>query len=278
MPEGPEIKRLADRLHAVLAGEPLSLVRFLLPDLVSWETRLADCGVHSVEARGKALLIHFDNELTLYSHNQLYGRWEVVEGDRLPPSHRRLRVLLATSHHLAALYSATEVAVLDRAGLSRQPYLSCLGPDLLDPGVDAARVLRRLQRHPRRALMGLLQDQSVLAGIGNYLCCEILHVAGVHPRRRMAGLEGDEQMALARSCLSLARRAYLTAGITNDLYRAESLRARGLDFEARRFHVYRRQGLPCYRCGNPIEKMRLGAQPVYLCPRCQPLEGPSSTT
>jgi len=28
--------------------------------------------------------------------------------------------------------------------------------------------------------MGLLQDQRVMAGMGNYLCCETLHVAGIH--------------------------------------------------------------------------------------------------
>jgi formamidopyrimidine-DNA glycosylase len=36
-----------------------------------------------------------------------------------------------------------------------------------------------------------------------------------------------------------------------------------------RFLVFRRAGLPCYRCGTPIAKVRRGGQPCYLCPRCQ---------
>ncbi len=271
MPEGPEIKRTADCLADALAGQHLRQVRFAVPGLQAWEDRLAGTRVLSVMARGKALLTRFDNGMTLYTHNQLYGRWEVVEGRRLPSSRRRLRLVLGTRSHLALLYSATEIEMLDEEALAAHPYLSRLGPELLDPGVDAAQVKARLLHHPRRALSGLLQDQSVLAGIGNYLCCEILHVAGLHPRRRLADLASEQVDRLAATCLALTRRSYLTAGITNDLYRAECLRAEGHTFEERRFHVYRREGLACYRCGGEIVKARIGGQPIYFCPGCQPL-------
>jgi endonuclease-8 len=271
MPEGPEIHRAADRLDAVLAGEPLRQVVFGLEHLRHWEPRLRGRRVCEVEARGKAMLIRLEGGLWVYSHNQLYGRWEIVTGHALPESRRQLRLALHTDTHVALLYSASEIAVLDGAGMATHPYLSRLGPDLLDPLVDVDQVAARLgdPRWRRRALMRLLQDQSVLAGMGNYLACEVLHLAGLLPCRRIQELDPKALRELARQCLAVTHQSYQTGGITNDLRRAEALRGQGVGFEALRFHVYRREGLPCYRCGVPIERHRFNGQPCFLCPSCQ---------
>lgn len=79
MPEGPEIRRAADSLEAAIKGKPLTDVWFAFPQLKSFESRLIGEKVTHLETRGKALLTHFSNQLTLYSHNQLYGVWRVVE-------------------------------------------------------------------------------------------------------------------------------------------------------------------------------------------------------
>lgn len=44
-----------------------------------------------IETRGKALLTHFSHNLTLYSHNQLYGVWRVVEADEAANDPRAAR-------------------------------------------------------------------------------------------------------------------------------------------------------------------------------------------
>ena len=43
-----------------------------------------------------------------------------------------------------------------------------------------------------------------------------------------------------------------------------------------RYNAYRRRGLPCHRCGSPVEDRRIGdlARSVYFCARCQPLISP----
>ncbi|HEB92207.1 MAG TPA: hypothetical protein ENI94_01805 [Gammaproteobacteria bacterium] len=58
-------------------------------------------------------------------------------------------------------------------------------------------------------------------------------------------------------------------GYINDLARAHELMAVGADFEAARFWVFRREGLPCYHCGAPVVKQVLGGQSLYLCRLCQ---------
>jgi endonuclease-8 len=73
MPEGPEIRRAADRIEAVLAGEVVEAVRFGLPRLRRHAPTLRGHRVSGLETRGKALLTHFEHGWSLYSHNQLYG-------------------------------------------------------------------------------------------------------------------------------------------------------------------------------------------------------------
>lgn len=79
MPEGPEIRRAADKLEAAIKGEPLTNVWFAFPQLQPYQTQLIGQRVTHIATRGKALLTQFSGGLTLYSHNQLYGVWRVVD-------------------------------------------------------------------------------------------------------------------------------------------------------------------------------------------------------
>ena len=52
MPEGPEIKRIADRLSKILAGNSLEGVYFFSQKLKKYESVLKDAKVEHVETRG----------------------------------------------------------------------------------------------------------------------------------------------------------------------------------------------------------------------------------
>lgn len=271
MPEGPEIHRAADELNEVLGGATVQELFFAFSHLKPFASRLKHQKILAVKSRGKALLTQFDNGLTIYSHNQLYGRWIITPRDAVPDTNRQLRLALHTAHHSAWLYSASEIEVLDRKQLQQHPFLSRLGPDLLDEGVDVQQIKARFNNpkfHGRR-LGTLLTDQRFLAGLGNYLRCEILHVTGLHPAHRPVDCSDDQLEQLATETIRLINQSYQTAGITNDLQRVKTLRLEGLEKEDYRFHVFRREGLPCYLCGTPIAKIKGGGQPCYLCPHCQ---------
>ena len=92
MPEGPEIRRAADALAAAVIDQPLTDVGFAFPQLKHYRDRLIGERIIAIEPRGKALLTHFSNGLTLYSHNQLYGVWKVVNAGETPETKRDLRV------------------------------------------------------------------------------------------------------------------------------------------------------------------------------------------
>ncbi len=95
MPEGPEIAREADRIREAIEGRRADAVRFAFPELARRARRFAGERIRAVRARGKALLIEFDNGLTIYSHNQLYGRWYVRRAGSLPRTGRQLRLAIS---------------------------------------------------------------------------------------------------------------------------------------------------------------------------------------
>lgn len=270
MPEGPEIRRAAGRIADAVLGKRVE-VEFGLERLQPYAALLSGETVVDVTSRGKAMLIRFSNDLTLYSHNQLYGVWYVRPKGKWPQTHRQLRVSLVADKKMALLYSASEIKILSPAELAAQPFLQRLGPDVLDAEVTLAQVLERYRdpRFARRRITALLLDQAFLAGMGNYLRSEILFLAGIHPDARPIELSPIQLQALAEASILLPRRSVETQGVLNDPERVAALKAKGLPRHAYRFYAFTRDGKPCYDCGSRIEKISAGSRRLYFCPSCQ---------
>lgn len=272
MPEGPETHRAARLLASVLAGHEVLEVTLALPALARFETILRGRVIERVTARGKAMLVCFAGDWVLYSHNQLYGRWVVTRGGARPRTSRSLRVALRTPVGEALLYSASDIAVLRGPELESHPYLARLGPDALDPATTAESIEERLgsPRFSRRSLGALLLDQSFVAGLGNYLRSEILHVARLHHDQTPREFAPEDRRRLADATLLLARRSLAQAGVTVPRGLASSRRAAGATRQQSRFFVFDREGQPCDGCGTAIIREETGGRRIYFCPRCQP--------
>ena len=269
MPEGPEIRRAADRLAAAVVGRTLRRVQFAVPQLKPFETELAGRRILSITPRGKAILTAFDSGWTLYTHNQLYGMWKVVRAGERPETTRSLRVVLETDRAAILLYSASDIEMWRSDEVESHPFLRGLGPDVLEPALTAETVTARLQSPAfrGRALGGLLLDQGFLAGLGNYLRAEILWETRLHPTQRPRDLDEARRVALAHTLLAVPRLSYATRGIEP----APGMRTNRIAHEGERFtfRVFKREGQPCPRCGTPIARASANSRPMFLCPCCQ---------
>ena len=265
MPEGPETHYIADRVAQALVGKPLVRVGFAPRELESYEQSLPGQRVRSVNARGKALLTRFDNGMTLYTHSQLLGYWEFGEARQRPPGSPR--VSLETATDWAALYLAPKVELWPSDGIESHPFLSKLGPDVLDPDVIAADYVARLKQTPflKRSLATLLLQQEFAAGMGNYLRSEVLYAARLSPYRIAATLSAQEAQRLAEALLSLPRRSYRSKF-------KGALPASSKDYLAQtaksfRFKVFEREGDACPSCGGDVVMERFASRRLYYCPR-----------
>jgi endonuclease VIII len=273
MPEGPEIKRAADKIAAAIVPYPVEEVWFAFDHLKCYEPVLKGQRVTALEPRGKALLTRFENGLNIYSHNQLYGKWVIGKARSYPQTSRQLRLAIHNIRKSALLYSASDIEVIADDMLDHHPFLNRIGPDVLSDWISVNIVKQRLNdpAFHRRRLTTLLLDQHFLAGLGNYLRSEILFVAKVHPSRRPMDCTPEQIETLAEAAIAIPTQSYKTGGITNSLELAAQLKAKGYRRYQYRHWVFSRVGQPCFNCGTSIVKEMTGGRRYYYCPGCQPL-------
>ena len=272
MPEGPEIRRAADKVEAVLKDKTVERIQFGLQPLKKFSRALTGTKVLQLETRGKALLTHFDSGHTIYSHNQLYGVWRVVKRDKLPKTNRQLRLALHTDQHSALLYSASDISVWKTEKIEEHPFLQRLGPDILNPNLSWREVAERLKSKAfaGRALNSVYLDQAFLAGLGNYLRSEILFVAGIHPARKARELSKGEIGKLARITLDISQRSYASQGVTIPDQQYKALKKKGVSYGKARFFVFSRANQPCRVCKTKIQRSTANSRRIYTCAICQP--------
>jgi endonuclease VIII len=245
MPEGDSLHRAAARLQP-LVGLRLTATSPHPRGLVTGVAQAVDgLRLESVEAVGKNLLLRFEGGVTVRSHLRMNGRWRV--GPAGSTGAGRPWLLLRGDAIEATQWNGP-VLTLDLGPVRR------LGPDLLADASDPGRLVPRLRRgDSSRPLGEVLQDQRLVAGVGNMWMSEALWAVRLSPWLTLAEVSDEELFDALQWARSTMRAS--VAG-------ARPPRA-----------VYRRAGRPCRRCGTPIESRGQGDdnRTAYWCPECQPL-------
>jgi endonuclease-8 len=264
LPEGDTIHRWARRLDTALAGRPLT--RFeLRRDPRGLRPPEPGTRVRAVEARGKHLLVRFDDGATLHTHMELHGRWDVYRaGERWRRPAHTARAVIEVEGGTAAVCFAAPIVELRRDGRATAPTrasraLDALGPDLCDARPDLDAVMARAEGvEPSRAIGDVLLDQRIAAGVGNVFKSEVCWARRVHPFTPMADLDTatvralfEEAHRMLHANLDTSRRVTYRGGLA----------------------VYGKAKRPCPRCRTPIEQAYGGDElrTTFWCPTCQPL-------
>lgn len=271
MPEGPEIRQAADYVEKAVLGREVFDVFFALEHLQDYEEVLKGHHILRVDTKGKEMLTRFDNGYTIYTHNQLYGKWYTRNAYNYPKTNRQLRLAIHNEKKSALLYSASDIEVLKDEEVEDHPFIAKVGPDILSEDVTKEQLVKRFHdpRFYRRKWTSLLLDQAFIGGIGNYLRSEILFVAGIHPDLRPVDCPEEQLDKAAKASIDLMWQSYLHNGITNDLELAEKLKAEGKKRNQYRHWVFNREGKACRMDGTEIVKIRAGSRRCYYCPTCQ---------
>ena len=262
MPEGDSIHRLAARLRPRLVGRRVrSFDAHDIADAVA--ATVVGHAVVAVEARGKNLLLRFDDGRTLHVHLRMLGR---LGFERPRSAYWKAR---STSHQLrmdveGAIVVGDRIPVLRllrAGGEDRASDLRSLGPDLLAAELDVDECVARLRALGKRPIGEALMLQRVLAGIGNIYKSETLFVERVNPSAPVSSLDDATLRALVVRASELLRQ---------NLGNGPRVTRGGLT--GPRFWVYGRLGRTCLRCPGTVERMQQGAPPgrsTYHCRGCQ---------
>jgi endonuclease-8 len=242
VPEGDALHRAARRLQP-LVGQRLQVES---PHPRAQATGVAERAdgrvLESVEAVGKNLLLRFEGGVVVRSHLRMTGRW------RLEPRGRtrvgRPWLVLRGDAYEGVLWNGP-VLTLETRTVAR------LGPDVLAEDFDVDAAVARVRGAGERWLGEALQDQRLVAGIGNMWMAETLWTIRVSPWLRVREVSDE----VLRDAVATARRLMSEALGTGRPGR----------------QVYRRAGRPCRRCGEIVRSRGQGDdnRTVYWCPACQ---------
>lgn len=262
MPEGDSIHNLAARLRQRLVGREVRAFEAHPIDDATAAT-LVGRTIVAVDARGKNLLVRFDDGRALHVHLRMLGRvrFERPRSSFYLPRRTRPQLRLAVDG-AAIVGSRIPVLRLLRAGTeARAPDLARLGPDLLDPDYDEAEAVKRLLGLGKMPIGEALLVQRAIAGIGNIYKSETLFLEKTSPVTPTAALGAERLRAIVRRASALMR-----------MNLGSGPRVTRPSMRSGRFWVYGRRGRPCFACGTPIAMIRQGAPPgrsTYHCPTCQ---------
>jgi formamidopyrimidine-DNA glycosylase len=276
MPELPEVETVRRLLEANVLGRTIRTVTFSglalrEPVPAGLARRLRGRTIRRLDRTGKYLLIGLDGGLTLLSHLGMSGRWLVPRRGERAPVHVHARITFTDGTRL--WYEDARRFGLLRpvpdGGAAYDPALARLGPDpIADP--PTGRSLAAEAAGARTAVKTFLLDQRHIAGLGNIYASEVLHRAGVDPRRRAGALSAAEWSRVAAAIRRVLPEAIARMGTTFSSYRT-IWNEPGQYGEMLR--VYDRAGEPCRRCGTPIRRLVQGGRSTYFCPACQARHG-----
>ena len=296
MPELPEVETVRIGLERHLLGRKISAVdlrradlRFPFPrDFVSsLQGRL----IQSVDRRAKYLLIRLEGDLTWLSHLGMSGRWTLI-GDGIESRPGRFSngapvgsgngphdwVVVHLDSGSKAVYSDhRRFGFMDCFPTSEQDshkLLSLLGPEPTPNHLVPADLSNGL-RAKRTPIKSALLDQRVIAGLGNIYVCEILHRAGVSPRRKASSVAGRAGVSRRVERITAATHDVITEAIDAGGSTLQDFRGVGGDeamgYFIHNFQVYGREGKSCLKgdCPGTIKRIVQSNRSTFFCSTCQ---------
>ncbi len=202
MPEGDTIHKLATALTRAISGKPVvAFTSRNISDLVA--KSLVGHVITRVVARGKNLLIEFDDERVLHIHLRMLGRVRIVAPDFVSRGAPQLRLDVEGASIIGAQIPV--LRLLKKGAVLRVPELASLGPDLLDENFDAREALERLRTEPNREIGDALMLQRLVAGIGNVFKSEILFIEKIDPRARVSSMSDEMLLAIIECARKLLK-------------------------------------------------------------------------
>jgi formamidopyrimidine-DNA glycosylase len=267
MPELPDITAYLTALQARIVGQPIEKIRLGSPFLLRTVSPQVEAfeGRAIVELRriGKRIAIGVDTGYWAVIHLMIAGRlhWRPVAAK------------LGSRNNLAAFDFPHGSLVLTEAGSKRRATLHLFHNQeemrSIDPGgievfsIDPEEFRAALVVE-NRTLKRALTDPRVLSGIGNAYSDEILHAAQLSPIQLTHKLTLGEWKTLfsaTRDTLQLWMDRLKAEAAANFPEKVTAFR--------QEMAAHGRFGLPCPRCGAPIQRIRYADNETNYCATCQ---------
>lgn len=269
MPELPEVETIVRVLEKSLINEEIKDIKLFYKPLLEKDSvfqisDLKGARFESFDRRGKFLIFNFSNGKSWVLHLRMEGKFHLYDSDTVLNKHTHM--LIETENH--------HIHYLDTRKFSRMAVVEDLDKYFNDKnlGVEpfssdfTAVYLYNAIHGSKRAIKGLLLDQSIVVGIGNIYADEILFASKVHPETSGNKLSKTKVKEIQEHTKTVLDTAIKQGGTTVRSY-TSSLNVHG------RFQValkaYGQFGKPCVNCGSLLKKTKVSGRTSVYCERCQ---------
>lgn len=288
MPELPEVETVRRGLSKLIVGKVVVAEEHDTPKgfpntAADVEKFLIGAKIKQVRRRAKVLIIDLANDYSLIVHLKMTGQLVFVGDTRFGAGHpndslvnelpdKSTRVILSFDDGSKLFFNDQRkfgwMMLLPTIAITELAFMKRVGPEPLENDFTAEQFADRFKRRARTNIKAALLDQSVIAGVGNIYADEALWGAKVHPQRLVSSVSLEEFNEIYREVREVMNLSIEKGGSSNHTYvNAEGKRGSYMDFA----RVFRREGLPCPRCGTTIEKLRVAGRGTHICPFCQTL-------
>jgi len=262
-PELPEVETFVRGLTPAIGRTIVSAEVFDAKLAVSAED-LVGARIAGIRRRGKYIGIHLGDGRSLVIHLRMSGRLR-LECRECETRYTRMILRLDDGQYIYFV----DPRRLGTAGVHADGFDLALGYEPLDATFTTA-ALAELASQSRAPIKQLLLDQRKVAGIGNIYAAEALWRARIDPRRPANALSKAEVGRLHKAIVGVLGEAIAQLGTTlgTSVSDYRPMATEGGSFQ-NRLAVYGREGEPCERCGEGIERVIQAGRSTCFCPACQ---------
>ena len=259
MPELPEVEMYRRYFEGTALHQKINRIEIHHPKVLgaqfeNFSTLLVGDSFQSTQRWGKTLFLSTAKNKTVYMHFGMTGYLEYYNHSLEAPKYSRVVFSFENGFNLAYISQR----MFGRLGvtLDVQNYVASksLGKDSLE--ISKEQFTTDLAKKNKNIKAALL-DQSVSAGVGNWIADEILYHALVYPTTPVKNLAFNQLQDIFAKMREIMEVAIEVDAIRDQLpphYITKYGRKTSID---------------CPRCKNVIDKTKVGGRGTYACSICQ---------
>jgi len=237
--------------------------------------------IKDIKRRAKLILFDLSSNKTLLVHQKmtghlLLGKWEKRnkewKASRGPLSEKvntyiHLLFFLDDGQMLALsdLRKFAKVELWNTKELFDSDVIKKLGPEPLSKNFTLS-LFKNCLSGKKGKIKQVLMDQNIVAGIGNIYSDEILFEAKINPFRMVPSLSLKELKNIHLAIDKILKKGIELKGESFADWRDDK-GEKGFFDDYRK--IYQREGERCSRCGEEIERKKIGGRSTHFCPKCQ---------